>query len=435
MIADARYIPLKDESVQCVVTSPPYWGLRKYSISDSIWDGVEGCEHQWGNARKSSQRLRNGEGSYTAKQSVPMTLNPSTGQFCLLCSAWRGQLGLEPTIDLYVSHLVQVFREIWRVLRKDGVCFLNLGDSYGGQAHSDWNVREDYPEEKKTGGFHSKLRKDASILPVFKGRSKDLCLIPARVALALQADGWWIRSDIIWAKPNPMPESVTDRPTRSHEYIFLLTKSQHYFWDQDAVKEKGAQNKWGKYSNPKYNIEGVSGKMQSAKDLTKEEYLEKYQERNIRSVWTIATEPYKESHYAVFPQALVERCIKAGCPKEICLKCGKPREKIFTREGMTSREWQKIRGLGIKGSDPKMGIQGKSIAGGRPPDPIYEEIGFTDCGCDAGFCPGVCLDPFAGSGTVQRVAERLNRIGIGLDLGYEGLREKRMKNIQKELFS
>jgi DNA modification methylase len=218
---------LEDESVQCVVTSPPYWGLRKYSgVEDLIWDSRNGCEHDWVDQTDKAE-------GYTSRKrwQHEQTRADNPGGWstairqhgtCSLCGAWRGSFGLEPTPELYVQHTVEILREVWRVLRKDGVVFWNIGDSYNSVGgHSD-------------GGGVTSLRQGRSNIAAqlqVKGQNapglkpKDLVLIPFRVALAAQADGWYVRSDIIWAKPNPMPESVRDRPTTSHEHILMLTKS------------------------------------------------------------------------------------------------------------------------------------------------------------------------------------------------------------------
>ncbi len=235
--ADGRKIPLADESVQCVVTSPPYWGLRKYAgEQELVWGGREDCEHGWGGeipgdprggsgpAAKECYGGQDGESNYARQV--------GRGNECLVCGAWRGAYGLEPTVNLYVQHTVEILREIRRVLRADGVVFWNIGDSYaasnrGSGGHS---PKQDSNRGSWTPGNHRNEISDGL-------KPKDLCLIPFRVALAAQADGWWVRSDIIWAKPNPMPESVTDRPTRSHEYILMLTKSARYYFDSFAVRE------------------------------------------------------------------------------------------------------------------------------------------------------------------------------------------------------
>ncbi len=226
---------LPDESVHCVVTSPPYWGLRDY--------GTE------------------------------------------------GQIGLEATPELYAARMVEVFREVRRVLRADGTCWVNLGDSYAGSSA----IGEARPTIVPNGL-----------------KPKDLCGIPWRVAFALQADGWYLRADIIWAKPNPMPESVTDRPTKAHEYVFLLSKSSRYFFDQDAVRESASWARWGDQTTPKHANSDNGAWM---KPKSKAELEAKAETgRNVRSVWEIATQPYPEAHFATYPEDLVRRCILAGSP-------------------------------------------------------------------------------------------------------------------------
>jgi DNA modification methylase len=247
---------LPDASVHCCVTSPPYFGLRDYGVP------------------------------------------------------W--QIGLESSPDEYVSELVDVFREVRRVLRDDGTLWLNLGDSYcasppgnaakGVSGKSTLNgVNSDRYRETLEAGHATK--RDTSRLPGLK--PKDLIGIPWRVAFALQADGWYLRSDIIWAKPNPMPESVTDRPTKSHEYLFLLSKSDRYFYDQEAIKEKGAGRE----------LFGNSRRLshQDRKDCSRQD-MTLTDARNRRSVWTVATSPYPEAHFATYPPELIKPCILAGCP-------------------------------------------------------------------------------------------------------------------------
>ena len=197
---DARSIPLPDESVHCVVTSPPYWNLRDFGLPPSVWGGDSECPHYWldgvvaPGARSSDSKSGSKQLNANRRDRMP------TSAFCGECGAWLGALGLEPTVGLYVSHIVEIFREVWRVLRKDGTCWINLGDSYSG-------------------------RRDGNL------KQKDLVGMPWRVALALQDDGWWLRSPVIWDKPNPMRESVTDRLTTSHEYVFMLTKSgNRLYW-------------------------------------------------------------------------------------------------------------------------------------------------------------------------------------------------------------
>jgi DNA modification methylase len=238
-----------DACVQTVVTSPPYWGLRDY------------------------------------------------GQ--------EAQIGLEPTPEDYVERIVEVFREVRRVLRDDGTVWLNLGDSYSAQPGQRKST-DKAGEKQQTKRGSTEVGSHA--VPGLK--PKDLVGIPWRVAFALQADGWYLRSDIVWAKPNPMPESVTDRPTKAHEYVFLLSKSARYFYDAGAVKEQGTNRPPGNASH-KHTTAYAEGDEFSR---TKGGLLDigAREQRNLRTVWNIATKPFPGAHFATFPQQLVEPCVKAG---------------------------------------------------------------------------------------------------------------------------
>lgn len=264
---------MPDGSVDCIVTSPPYWGLRDYGVD--------------------------------------------------------GQLGLEATPEEYVAKMVEVFREVRRVLRDDGTLWLNIGDSYA--ANRSYQV-----PSTKGGTKHSYSQAvggKGSVIPDGL-KAKDLIGIPWRLAFALQADGWYLRQDIIWNKPNPMPESVTDRPTKAHEYLFLLSKSERYFYDAEAVKEDAVSSNQHDFTGQGYSAPGQTphtgsraGKSgnKGRKQRPSADTLDigaqagsipwKGFKRNRRSVWTIASEPFKDAHFAVMPRALVAPCILAGCPE------------------------------------------------------------------------------------------------------------------------
>lgn len=286
---------LPSESVHCCVTSPPYWGLRDYGVA--------------------------------------------------------GQMGGEATPEAFVAGMVAVFAEVRRVLRSDGTCWVNLGDSYAGGGHTGRNDAETIrqidvnsgrrPNAMAYGDNDRGGRKPRG--PVLGLKSKDLVGIPWRVAFALQADGWFLRSDIIWHKPNPMPESVTDRPTKAHEYLFLLSKSATYYYDADAIKELASPDSHARYArgrsdshkwadggpgcqtiatnkpgsrfgpgvNPKCAEPGSGIKQNTSFSAAVKDLVDS---RNKRSVWTIPTQPYPEAHFATFPEGLVRPCILAGCP-------------------------------------------------------------------------------------------------------------------------
>ena len=332
--ADARSLPIPDNSVDCVVTSPPYWGLRDYGLEDQ-------------------------------------------------------GIGLEPTPEEYCANMVDVFREVWRVLKPTGTLWLNLGDSYSSGS--------------RTTTTNDTLRRDTLVnvtrTPAVKGiKPKDLVGIPWRVAFALQADGWYLRSDIIWSKPNPMPESVTDRPTKAHEYVFLLTKNQRYYYDADAIREPashaGAVISLGEKFFAKRQALGanVSPSGNGLSDI----YVVP-DGRNKRSVWEITTQPYPEAHFATYPEKLVEPCILAGTSeKGVCAECGKPWERIVEASGGTiGQGWQ------------------------------------PTCECNADTIPATVLDPFAGAGTTLGVAQRLGRESIGADLNeqYLALAAQRLSKV------
>jgi DNA modification methylase len=296
---------MEPESVHCVVTSPPYWGLRDYGTATWV-GGDEGCDHKETVARHDGGRSRvdgfNGSARADSDKGA-MNFRDACGK----CGAVRqdSQLGLEPTPEAFVANMVAVFREVRRVLRKDGTLWLNLGDSYatqGAGAAYGWTNGKTSERDKETMSAY----KAGALPPGLK--PKDLVGIPWRVAFALQADGWYLRSDIIWAKPNPMPESVTDRPTKAHEYLFLLTKSPRYYYDADAVREPSTnqQGASARFYRPTGNSRGIAdGRANHGGSETA--YVERSDNggRNLRSVWNIATAPYgmvtPESAYADGP--------------------------------------------------------------------------------------------------------------------------------------
>ena len=370
MQGDVREVlkTLDDESVQCVVTSPPYWGLRDYGVDD--------------------------------------------------------QLGLEATPEEFVENMVDVFREVKRVLRNDGTLWLNFGDSYfGGGRGDDSKLRGSH----KGQGTYDSIKSSKPDWNKVKGlKPKDLVGIPWRVALALQADGWYLRSDIIWNKPNPMPESVTDRPTKSHEYIFLLTKSAKYYYDHEAIKEPSKDSYEGRRGELKHRNKTQSAmqdrvfNVKYTKDLT----------RNKHSVWKITTKPYKEAHFATFPEELPETCIKAGTSKAgCCAECGKPYKRIvetgdkYTDEvyvGQATKDYKSA-----KAQNPS-DVKRRVLESMREKTTVGWEV---DCDCNAERVPCVVLDIFAGSGTTLRVASKLGRKGIGIELNPEYIKilKKRCK--------
>lgn len=315
---------LPEASVHCAVTSPPYWGLRDYGVAPSVWGGDADCQHVFEDRRWYTENSAAKTNGSVEAFSAPGPDNAQrlkdarwrTDGICK-CGAWRGPFGLEPTYQLFVDHCVDVFRELRRVLRDDGSLWLNLGDSFHSGNRGGYD-RERAGVSKNGGQTASDFAHAPNRFPQAGLKDKDLCGIPWRVALALQADGWWLRMDNIWAKPNPMPESVTDRPTRSHEYIFLLTKSSRYYYDSAAIAEpldrpEEADRKTpAKFGGADKHVEaGKQSRLHSGNEYRGTDTGT----RNKRSVWTVASQPFKDAHFATFPPALIEPCILAGCPE------------------------------------------------------------------------------------------------------------------------
>lgn len=368
-----------DESVQCVVTSPPYFGLRNY--------GVE------------------------------------------------GQIGLESTVEEYVQTMVEVFREVRRVLRKDGTLWLNLGDSYNGSG----GAGGDYGEGGlKEGQPKYPGRRLAGLKP------KDLIGVPWAVAFALRDDGWYLRSDIIWHKPNPMPESVTDRPTKAHEYMFLLSKSAQYYYDHVAIMERALYGEeharkttsWGtnrKHPN-KANVEkyAFKGDNHTTSRMTDGSYG-----RNKRSVWTVPTRPFSEAHFAVYPPDLIEPCILAGTSPMACPHCGAPWRRVVERTGAVNKRDRVDVGdfFPHKGGNPS-GIRSLSGATYQPQRKGTNTFEPT-CSCEGNDGSGKCwvLDPFLGSGTTASVALEHGRAAIGCELNaeYIEIAKRRLRGVQTTL--
>ncbi len=400
---------LPDNSVQCIVSSPPYWALRRYDIPDI--DFPDG---------------------------------------------WRGQLGQEPTPELFIAHLGEIFREARRVLRADGTCWLNMGDCYATGAGSGRSMGGDVfgkQNELINSGNYPECQPNRMRLPGLK--PKDLIGVPWMLAFALRADGWYLRSEIVWAKGmsfcpsyagSVMPESVTDRPTRSHEQLFLLTKSERYFYDHEAVKEKGvyppgtiaAKGSGTREGNRrsgarKKDVEGVRAASTERRqgggfqDRVDAGYAYYDGTRNMRTVWAIGVEPYSEAHFATFPPGLVDPCLRAGTSqKGACASCGAPWRRVVEYEPLPDEIKQQFEDARSRTADDHGRDDGFTT---RKPNYVRKKIAERwdpTCECGADVVPCTVLDPFAGSGTTGEVCELMRLQFIGIDLGYHDLSARRI---------
>ena len=602
---DLEILPkLPSESINCCITSPPYWGLRDYGIEPVIWDEKE-CEHEFSISSQSPIKHKPGEtnpgkeawykdkggignpdircehdfNEYDSKLLHENRQNLDGGTlgnpeyrknlhgfgkakagFCSKCGAWRGSLGLEPTFDLYIKHLCDIFDEIKRVLREDGTCFVNIGDSYGGSGNASGHTKN----TKNLGYKTSEMGATQGNQRSTGQYAKSLLDIPYRFSIEMINRGWIKRNTLIWYKPNCMPSSASDRFTIDFEYLFFFTKNNKaIFWTNEKTLEcvdkqplgikgiKGKDWEWRRCSNcegtgkVKVNIKdrpeiygendptGMRrGRMRDFLDKKKEMYqagdkpcerckgsgkikysfwtghdywfeqqFEEYapdtlprmergvninkwtfgadgqtphnlsqprlnkkrgyktkqsgkeiqgpqyhgkdigydkQGRNKRCVWIIPTQPFPEAHFAVYPEGLIETPIKAGCPEFICKKCGKARVKIINNSERINTRPGKNTGKGKKSfhkDNPQIYLHKDDLSKYRQ-QIIYKETGYSNCGCNAGFEPGIVLDPFMGAGTTALVAlkQRKRFIGIDIKQEYIDMSYKRIAKVQQKMF-
>lgn len=486
--ARERLREIPSNSIQCCITSPPYFGLRSYNTEPQIWGGIPvqgGCKHKWEKENSSARLVQftgGGPNAICGNTKNIKTEDPPSGQYCGRCGAWRGSLGLESSPAQYVSNLVEIFREVKRILRKDGTFWLNLGDSYFGDSPvrdcsgDQFNLEKQTVRKRSTGGN----RRSATSVGGLK--SKDLCEIPSEVVRALRADGWWLRSRIPWLKRNSMPEPVDDRPTLSVEYWFLLTKTSDCYYDNEAVR--------------------TSSRSRRNSDWFFDSWQGLYEENGEPLALVVNPVGFREAHFAVFPPRSIIPFIKAGTSvRGSCAKCGSPWVRVVEKTRGKVTEAMKSAGCdkdgGYQGRDLKnykpsraqipSGIKKRTLEamqletrtlGWRPSCKCYGLTIIRDVPimptkpgdpeklekwkaevkeweqevkdwrqewetvkplydvCDT--IPCIVLDPFVGSGTVPVVAKDLGRDFIGIDLSedYVQMAQKRVgkKPAYKRLF-
>lgn len=394
---------MPSESVDMVITSPPYYQLRSYNTEPVIWDDDRfppaggDCDHEW---------------VYTNKESMPLDLPPTGGvrkkfepskenrgkqnsikiksATCKRCGAWLGELGQEPTPQLFIKHLCDIFDEVKRVLKPHGSCYVNLGDSYSNMTPS---------------------------LP-----PKCLVQLPSLFAIEMTyGRGWTLRNRIVWYKPNALPSSVKDRFTNSYEYVYFFTKSEKYYFEQQFEPYESMPH-GGQFGSRK-GVEDDNEILQNVQYDPDTDPLRFYGNpgRNKRDVWFISTQSSTVPHFAQFPESLIETPILACCPKYLCNKCGKPREKFYVEVSNTGiAELTEL--TEQKESDARILNTGNGLK---------KEERWTDCNCGKWVreteayehSPGVVLDPFVGSGTTCKVARKLGRKWIGIDISESFLKE------------
>jgi len=471
-------------SIDVCVTSPPYWGLRDYGKSTSvIWDGDVNCKHEWGDKIIKHSYGNVGNNPSIGNQKIDaMRGTENKGNFCIKCGAWNGQLGLEPHPQMYINHIVEIFREVGRVLKDSGTLWLNIGDTYcgGGTHHGKWKESGKH-RLSKGNDYMSGLEPQAATNLDMDDKwlqPKQQLMIPERVAIAMQEDGWIKRNTVIWYKPNAMPSSVKDRMNTTYEMIFFFSKARRYYFDLDSIRAphkypkdvirrilqdkkdninpfaKGSEDKqWrrdikvkeykSKYKkNHGQTLQGLIRNQSIAKDRAisrkeaeklfpnneslQKEYIKyvhnhsgHFKGKNPGDTWIINTKPFKGAHFAVYPTTLIERILKCAAPREVCSKCGKNRKRII--------ELGKIifKGGSNKGklSNNLESIKLSKIKCKAVETREHITVGWSKCNCNKEFKPGIVLDTFMGSGTTGLVAKQMGLNWIGIELNEQYARE------------
>ena len=452
LLSDARegLRALPDGSIHMVVTSPPYYRMRTYkSTIVPVWGGDVNCVHDW--SVEGFQRLRSSIGKRTTDENSEDGFGIPTGSFCCKCGAWRGQLGHEPTVEMYIQHLLEIFSEVRRVLRPDGVMFLNIGDSMFGSGSE--GARYGNPN------FLKAFNRGGEAL-----KNRDMCGVPWRLAFALQGfavvprkridemlavlrsvlgmteigqvhasiepllsilhmwellailDAMWLRQDIIWHKTNTKPESGESRCTQSHEYVFLLTKAENYYFDYYAIREPATSykelddyNEW----EPKRGL--VKGEAQiNGREQFHSGNIRTRPYRRKRSVWSLNTCGFEGVHFATFPPELAKIAILAGTSEKVCSECGVPYKRIVDKEYKGGIDEEIIRQMAEQGVPRSTANLYSTHTRQRPV--IEATLGWEPgCKCNAPATKSLVLDPFMGAGTTAVVSRKLGRYFLGFD--------------------
>jgi len=470
---------MPESSVHCVMTSPPYFGLRDYGEDvETIWGGKESCNHSWVEKKKAPQ------GGENTDENPPNTGADTTTQEsrirggsgvvsdkCVYCGAWKGQLGLEPELDQFISNLVEIGKEVRRVLRDDGSWWLNLGDSFAGSGRGQWSDSGDKPKESYRPDNGELPEQDTNI------RRKSKMLVPHRVAIALEDSGWIVRSDAVWAKTNPMPHPVKDRLTEDKEFLFHLTPEPDYYFDLDAIREphKGASldrsksvfeaSGQGSLACPREDRPEHVGT--DADDALHENG------KNPGDIIELPVHSFPDAHFAVYPPELCKKPIQSSCPPKVCGECGTPYERrtetipmwerdestiereqtkraleLANEHDLTEKHFKAARAVGLGDSDSgdgkpyervsdateRLARETENALGSYCRELLLSEPAPTEewkqtCNCETDDTEaGIVLDPFSGAGTTALVAKDLGRRFVGIELNpeYVAMSQKRV---------
>lgn len=407
---------LPSEFVDMVITSPPYYGLRNYETVNVVWDNVTNCDHKWNYYKtKGISGGTKTEKLKTKGQENYQIVKPSENAFCEKCNAWLGELGQEPTVELFIKHLADIFDEVKRVLKPTGSFYLNISDSFmGSNKPSQENIR-----------------------------NKSLMGIPERIMLELTNRGWILRNKIVWEK-NAVPESMNDRFTRTWEYMYFFVKEENYYFEQQLEESTYVDNRPSgmERHGQVYRDKVKANVAKSSVSAEKVNYdnITISGIRNTRDIWKISTQPFistkfgdfEKDHFASYPEALVRIPIMASVPKQICSNCGNYRLKVYDKLGESSYE-------NMKGKDTSQFRSEQGIKQNMRADrECYERPAierYIECGCDdpAYNNAGIVLDPFNGTGTtcIEAIRQEVNYIGLELNDMFVKMSEARIRTFRK----
>lgn len=422
---------IPDECIDTIICSPPYYALRNYFTEGVIWDGDINCDHEWQIINTSRPNSQGGKSKMQKRKDVEnfqaytdYNKRVVYSNKCVKCGAWKGELGQEPTVDLFINHLIQIFDECKRVLKKGGSCWVVISDTYSGSGTG----------QKSTGkhGYDPNVFQQAT-KPFDQSIPKtSLCMVPERFAIKMINNGWLLRNKIIWKKPSAMPQSAKTRFTNDWEYVYFFTKNADYFFKtqyepiqdisikrelrgtSDTHKYVGASNVLRKYpeKNVKYMTEEEKNKkLSNMPSWTKKGRLK-------RAVWTVSSENFGEKHFATYPSKLILTCLDAGCPEKICVYCNRPYITIYDEDRVNTRPGINV-GNAKSGtdSDPNKDLHNSDLSKYRQQIIRSNFRLIKDCNCeDDKYKRGIVLDPFIGAGTTALVALQNSRRFIGIEL-------------------
>lgn len=400
-----RLREMPDRSVHMVWSSPPYYALRSYGTEPQVWGGNERCQHEWGepvpytgpaaSQGKTRARVSRRNNHRTDARDRPR------GALCIHCGAWSGEHGLEPSVEMWLANELAIWREVRRVLRDDGTLWINIGDTYA----STVNGREAAKVENDDRAFRDKPFSTA----VGRFKPKDRMMLPARLAIAMQEDGWFLRDEIVWGKLNPMPSSVKDRCTPAHEMLYMFAKRRHYFYDAVAIQEPTTGGTHARRKDGK-TVKAIDGGAGFDRRVDSFVYDNEPREmRNKRSIWWLPIEPFPGAHFATAPTSIVRPCILAGTSQRgVCPSCGAPWVRVVKRQAMVMERSGYSQATGKR----------QHLGGDMIVPPRADTIGWKKgCRCaDADPVPATVLDPFGGAGTTGLVADEIGRNAILLEL-------------------